>query len=198
MPEKSESPFTRFTPKREIDDTIVHVPLPDDFMVPRRFLAETETLLLDIEVDSSGAARCLGLQVRGRDGEAITAESLRAIPVARLTRQAVAGAARRYTPLEEVGEPVFRLVSTPPEAAAAFYERYVKEGRRPRRGSPITDDNLREVARIYREAVKRDDPPTKTVGDTMHTARSTAARWVTAARERGFLGPALRGKGGEA
>jgi hypothetical protein len=81
---------------------------------------------------------------------------------------------------------------------AQFYERYARDARRPHRGSPVTDENLRQVAKLYRAAIKRGDPPTETVAETMHIARSTAARWVTRARERKLLGPALRGRAGEA
>jgi hypothetical protein len=80
---------------------------------------------------------------------------------------------------------------------ATFYERYAKDARRPRRGSPVTDEHLRRVAALYRAALERGDPPTQTVGDEMHAGRSTAARWVAKARERGLLGEALPGKAGE-
>ena len=93
---------------------------------------------------------------------------------------------------------MFRLVSSRPTELAAFYQQYANDPRRPRRGSPITEDNLLEVARVYREAVKHGDPPTQAVADGMNVARSTAARWVAAARTRGLLGPAMRGKGEEA
>jgi hypothetical protein len=190
--------FDRFTPARDDDGTIAFVPLGNDFVVPRRFAAVAGQLALDIEVASDGTARCVGLIVRAADGEALTTEALRGIPLARLAKEAVAEAARSYTPLEPGGEPIFRLTSTPRDAHAAFYESYVNSAREPRRGSPITDENLSEVARVYREATKRGDPPTQAVALAMHVARSTAARWVAAARVRGFLGPAMRGKGGEA
>jgi Family of unknown function (DUF6214) len=190
--------FERFTPAREDDGTIAFVPLGNDFVVPRRFAASAGRIALDIEVTSDGAARCVGLIVRPDEGEALTTDALRRIPLARMAKEAVAEAARSYTPVEPGGEPIFRLISTPRDAHEAFYESYVGTAREPRRGSPITDDNLHEVARVYREATKRGDPPTQAVASAMHVARSTAARWVTAARSRGFLGPAMRGKGGEA
>jgi hypothetical protein len=80
----------------------------------------------------------------------------------------------------------------------AFYERYRRGARRPRRGSPVSDANLRQVADLYRAAFRRGDPPTRTIADEMHIARSTAARWVAKARDRGMLGPAMQGKAGEA
>ncbi len=85
-----------------------------------------------------------------------------------------------------------------PDERAEFYKRHVKDPRRPRRGSPVSDGDLREVAKLYRTAYERDDPPTRTIADTMHVSRPTAARWVGKARERGFLGKAKRGQAGEA
>lgn len=197
----TEQPFARFIPVPEKDDTVTFVRLDDDFAVPRRFVAEGvrngHPMALEIEVSNDGAARCIGLRIFSAGSQRITAETLR-LPIAGLTKQAVAGCARKFTPLEEGGEPVFRLISTGPSEAAAFYERYVTKGRRPRQGSPLTDENLSEVAQVYRAAVKNGDPPTRAVMGAMHVERSTASRWIRAARDRGLLGPAMRGKGGEA
>jgi hypothetical protein len=63
--------------------------------------------------------------------------------------------------------------------------------------SPITDEHLQEVARRYRAAHKRGEPPTHTVAREMGTSRATAARWVGLAREKKHLGPALPGQAGE-
>jgi hypothetical protein len=99
--------------------------------------------------------------------------------------------------IEKRHHPLPRPVALTTAERAEFYEQFATGSRRPRQGSPLTDDNLRQVAELYRVAVERGDPPTQTVADAMHVARSTAARWVGAARKRGFLGPAVRGRGGE-
>ena len=83
-----------------------------------------------------------------------------------------------------------------PEESADFYGRYTGNARRPRRGSPLTR-RTRDVGRVDLCAAPAGDPPTEKVAEEMHVARSTAARWVAAARKRGFLGPALRGRAGE-
>lgn len=75
-------------------------------------------------------------------------------------------------------------------------------GRRPQRGARITDDQLREVAMVYRAALAESEgrkAPTEAVRDMFTISRSTAGRWVEEARRRGFLGPAPgRRRAGEA
>lgn len=196
----TEQPFTRIQSLREADGHIAIVPIDgfDGFAVPRRFIARSELISLEVEVDGRGVGHCRVLEVRAGDGEAISTESLRRVSVPKLVKQAVAGAARIYAPVEDGGPPIFRLTGAPVREHADFYNSYTRDARRPRQGSPVTDDHLRQVAGLYRAALDRRDPPTQTVGDTMHVGRSTAARWVSMARERGILGPALPGQAGEA
>ena len=190
-----DSPFKRFISGREPDGTVSYAPLRDGYEVPQRFTAESDTLTLYIEVDSDGTRHCRGVAVRAPGGGDVTSETLR-IPLARLVKQAVAGASRYRAPIEPGGEPVFHLFLRGPRDAE-FYDEYTRDARRPRRGSPLNDDDLGEVAARYRAALKRGDPPTQTVADEMHAARSTAARWVAKARERGLLGASLPGQAGE-
>lgn len=171
--------------------------LRDGFGAPQRFVAEADSLAVEVELDAEGIPHCHGLNLRNAAGEGITTQTLRRVALVRLMREAVAQAARLYTPVEKNGKPVFRIVSTPPSEAVDFYERYTKEARRPRQGSPVTDERLEAVADFYRKAMEEGKPPTREIADSMHVARSTAARWVSKARERGFLGPARRGRAGE-
>ncbi len=62
----------------------------------------------------------------------------------------------------------------------------------------MSDDHLREVANVYRNAMKagRRDP-VNAVREAMHASRPTAGRWVAQAREKGFLGRALEKQPGE-
>jgi hypothetical protein len=191
----SEQPFTRIEPAREPDGTISYVPLRGGYAVPRRFTAESATIALEIEVDSDGTRHCRAAAVRATGDEDVTSETLR-IPLARLMKQAVAGASRYYASMEPGGEPVFHVFLRGPRDAE-FYDEYTRDARRPRRGSPLNDEHLRQVTELYRAALERGDPPTQTVADEMHAARSTAARWVAKARERGLLGASVRGKAGE-
>jgi hypothetical protein len=193
----TDQPFTRIIPRREPDGTISHVPLRDGYAVPHRFAADSDAISLDISVDTNGTAHCLGVIVRATEvGGDVTGDTLRRIPIARLVKLAVASAARYYAPIEPGSEPVFHVFRPGPRDAE-FYAQYTEDARRPRRGSPLTDDHLQQVAGLYRAALERGDPPTQTIADELHAARSTAARWVSLARERGILGASLPGQAGE-
>jgi hypothetical protein len=50
-----------------------------------------------------------------------------------------------------------------------------------------TTETLRAVAQIYRVALLAGDAPTQAVAERLGVPRSTAGRWVTRARDRGFL-----------
>jgi transposase len=49
----------------------------------------------------------------------------------------------------------------------------------------ITDEHLREVARIYSNDTT--GAPTKAVADHFNTSRQNAGKWVKAAREQGLM-----------
>ena len=65
----------------------------------------------------------------------------------------------------------------------------------------LTPAFLREVARVYREAVARKQPPAKAVLEQLGspgTRPETARRWIARARADGYLGKApMEGKRGE-
>lgn len=101
--------------------------------------------------------------VRSANDVEVTGEGLRMIPVAGLLRQAVASV-------------VAPLLSPGP-----FWD--------PRglaQAGP-TDETLRGVARTYRLALLLGDAPVQRVAETFDTPRSTASRWATRARDRGYL-----------
>jgi hypothetical protein len=64
-------------------------------------------------------------------------------------------------------------------------------------GQGPTDEALEYVALAYRFAYALGEAPTKGVMDRLKLTRSTAAKWVMAARERGYLGPTTPGAAGE-
>ena len=151
---------------------------------------------LEIVMEARGEMSCRGLAVTQHNGTPITTDLLRKLPVAQLASEAVAYVAQPYT-LDASGVTITPVFPGSDERAE-LYERFAKNGRRPRRGSPITDDNLRQVSTIYQAAVANGDPPTQSTADALHVSRSTASRWIAGARKRGLLGPAIRGRAGEA
>lgn len=68
---------------------------------------------------------------------------------------------------------------------------------RPRRGARISDSLLQDVARVYRAALRSGENPTAAVASAIPVARSTAGRYVSQARARGYLGEALGPRAGE-
>jgi hypothetical protein len=121
------------------------------------------------------------VQVSWRDSiagaRAVTSDALRDVPVARLVSHAGAALHHVRGHLDSGGLRVGPAWPDDEEGA------YVAE-------HGLTDETLRIVARIYRVAYLVANPPTKSVESTLNVPRSTAGRWIAAARERGFLGPA--------
>jgi hypothetical protein len=158
------------------------------FVVPQRFVAATTRdgvrVELTIEVDDHGVPQCTGLELRRQPGgEPITGEALRNVPVARLMREAITQAAS--------SERVPKVMTDSASVGATARIRA--------RGVSLSDEHLREVAERYRAALDRGiRSPTQTVANELNAPRSTVARWVATARERGLLGPAMRGRAGEA
>lgn len=66
----------------------------------------------------------------------------------------------------------------------------------PRRGRDLGDDHYREVADVYKVAAAAGRAPTAAVADHFTIAKSSAAKKVARARERGFLPPTTRGRVG--
>jgi hypothetical protein len=163
-----------------------------DLALPSRFevevLPHAEDALpyaLDlVVVVEDGAPRCEELRAsRLEGGPPVTAEGLRRVPVASIVRDAAARAALRVerqrrgaklTPIGENDEDFYRAL------------RKTKARGRTR----LTDDELEEVATIYRAAHARGEAPTETVREVLRTSRASASRWIREARDRGFLGPA--------
>lgn len=59
-----------------------------------------------------------------------------------------------------------------------------------------TDETLRGVALLYRFAYASWKPPAKAVMDELGLPRSTAGRWISMARRRGYLGTTRERKAG--
>jgi hypothetical protein len=128
-----------------------------------------------------GQPRCAELRCRPRpDGPPVSSESLRRVALARYLRQSAAMYSIRVS-LDEKGDVIFmQATGTGDEADLAQ-----AAGRQPRR--QMTEDLLRDVARVYSEATSK---PVLAVMRRFELSRPTAGRWVMEARKRGFLPPA--------
>lgn len=114
---------------------------------------------------------------RRPDGPPVTSEVIRSVPVAELTKRA----ARHVFGLEELPSGAWQMtpiLSISESDAARFRE------------AGPTKWTLENVADVYRMALLVGEAPTKAVATTFGIPRSTAGRWVAAAREQRFLGDA--------
>jgi hypothetical protein len=113
-----------------------------------------------------------------QDGEPVTTEGLRQLPLARLVRAAVGSLMRGETgPGQRVSFPA----DVPPVP----------------RGGP-DEAVLQHVAAVYRLAHACHEPETKAVASRFGIPASTASKWVMKAREKKLLGPApASGQSGE-
>lgn len=136
----------------------------------------------------AGRAECVGISVMPRpdlirDGpsEHITTTLMRSIPfgevIDELRRVWIELAERRRF---STGEYVN------PELRGEFLKAFKKAGKvgRPPLYGP---DHFEDVARVYREAFARGDPPTLSVADHWTVSKSAAAKWVARCRELGLL-----------
>jgi hypothetical protein len=106
-----------------------------------------------------GRYRVTQMTISASDGHEITGELLRTIKVADDLRLVTQGAVAH------------RMARWPKDLAA----------------NGPTVETLKQVALIYRLALLLGDAPTQAVSDQLGVPRSTAGRWVTRARDRGFL-----------
>ncbi len=115
------------------------------------------------------------LTAEGRPGgPPVSADLLRAIPLARMAPEAIEGSLGGLVKVRSTG----------------------------RKGSRITPGNLdalpmlERVAVIYRAALFLGQPPTTMVAETLDVTRDAAAKRVQAARSAGLLEPTSKGKKG--
>jgi hypothetical protein len=125
---------------------------------------------------------CRSLTVKQRDGgQAVTTEAIRSVPVTTLVRGVGARCWKVIDSVDALG-----MTASDRRLDEQTAERFRREG--------PTDEALGWVGRSYRMALVLGDPPTRAVENALELPRSTAGRWVAAARRQGFLG-AAEGKG---
>lgn len=140
--------------------------------------------------------------LRGTRGpRAIKATAVRELPIATIIEQERARAATGLEAFadywgerDDEGRGAPELVEYGRRQAAALRG----DSTQPRPGRPIawTDERLREVARLYREAYTRGVSPTKSVAQRLDVTYAVAAKRVSEARKKGFLGETTRGRAG--
>jgi hypothetical protein len=201
------------------------VQIGDGYLLPERFYAivvpdDPDLPLCNLGlVVERGRPVCVDLRCERREGSPpITGEVLRQLPVATYTREATRHVAKRLvpdpegngwrtvsalgpeaTPVEwrDDDVPVYGRDSEPVPPEQRFDTQYDRWAAAPRRRGPIRDDELRDVASVYRAAHADHRPPTQAVSARFGVSRSTAGRWIAEARRRGLLGDARPGMAGE-
>lgn len=158
------------------------VPWRRGLFLPARFGATVESdpfvIELEIEVRDRRAA-CAAVSVRRQDAGPVTTRDLRKLPLTHYLALASGAAAMRGA----VGE---GIVTLEPAVGEMTVERadVQRLGRR-----RVDDDCLRKTAEVYRNANRA---PREAVIEYFRVSASTAARYIAAARARGYLGEAVR------
>ena len=153
----------------------------------------TPDLSLRFEV-RDGVPQCRRATLQSSpDGREVLASDLRGVKLEDLLELWVARALWVYDELREDGC-VVTVVVEPPEDGRREALAQLRAVRRDARRK-VTDEFLREVARVYRE--NADGNPTAAVARFSGRSHRSAAMYVKQAREAGLLGPAIRGKAGE-
>jgi hypothetical protein len=157
-------------------------------MVPKWFtvhLVDMENRGPDIDLTfevRNGRHECRDVRVSSRVGREVTAADLCGVRIDDALEMAMK--VIFYTGDDEDAE-IARGVEAMRAAREARASRRVK----------ITDELLQEVARVYRANVN--DKPTEVVAEHFGRQHRTATQYIKRARERGFLGSAIKGKAGE-
>jgi hypothetical protein len=130
---------------------------------------------------------CHAIRFAAHDsGSPIGARDIRKVPIGECIQLAIASAAIREE--RRPGEIAYQLGGGDADMTAQTRMARPRDKR-------TSDEHLHKVAEIYRHAGEK---PTQAVQDEWSWPISypTAARWVTQARQRGFLSPTTRGRGG--
>lgn len=126
--------------------------------------------------------------VFSNDGQAVTATNLRQLPLGEIlaeSRQLISKeAALQKELLSKAGYTPSSANMTLPVHIPLFVP-FAETG--PRRGQPLSGDDLRLVAEIYKAAYQRSESVQRAVADAFHIAPSTATKRIMAARKAGLL-----------
>lgn len=152
-----------FNPNVGIVDLGDGVKVPAEVTVTARDAGGYDVELIAAYDAAAGRYLTRQVLVRATNGGEVTSEALRSIPVAKILRDGLMGALQA----------VMALSFAPPPGDIG-------------KAGPTTE-TLQWVARIYRLALLVGDAPAQAVASALNVPRSTASRWATRARDRGFL-----------
>lgn len=142
-----------------------------------------------------GKPVCVGLEAfRRPGGMPITRRGLNSLPIERLVREIAAQAPWRKA--AGPGYVTYDLIAGADERAAV---RRQFEPRRGRRADPAAhDDLIRRAVTAYRELLPTTSHPKPLIAAELGFSPSYVAALLREARQRGWLGPAIPGRAGEA
>ncbi|MGI8707254.1 MAG: hypothetical protein ACR2LG_03485 [Actinomycetota bacterium] len=154
-------------------------PFGKGFALAKRFHsnvnAPTLPYRIEIEVALEGDRFvCEAMRVERKEGGApVTSEGIRKLPVGDLIRTAALGHVYRV----EKNPKGRGVVIT--ETSVSGFERFADDG--------PTEEALQYVALVYRLAYACNESPTIAIEEAFQLPRSTAERWVSKARDLGYI-----------
>lgn len=129
------------------------------------------TVVMDLDVIDSRLA-CTRCEISRRDnGPVVTSEAIRRVPVGRYLRAAMAS-----------GFVVKEVDPDDPDRLRDFVN-----PRRDFASAGMTDDVLKEVARLYYWCLVHGEPPLGVLERDYGIPRGKASRWIATARRRGYV-----------
>ncbi len=192
----SDEPFKSITPL-PVGGPWTFVEVGSGMAAPSHFVAATDSLKLEIEIDPSteqANLQAIEIEKTFAKEDRLKSADLRRVAADRLVRTAVAAASRPLPEGHTTGLPLLSAIVTgnPAKETEFFLARSRKHRKRERR--TITDEFLREVAAVYADALRDGRPPKQAVSDELNGSYPTAGRWVSEARKRGLLPSTRPGK----
>ncbi len=173
------------------------VQIRPDWVAARRCKVRIEEIELppvvfELQAEDDGTVWCRSVSITVDERPGVTTAKIRSVPFRRLLREAIAAASDR-SHLAPDG-----TLEVMPMRWKEIEEEFLSST--PRQTNPIlTDDLLKRVADTYRANPKA---PARAVHEDLQQilviSRATAGRYIKEARARGFLGPAMPRKAGEA
>lgn len=154
-----------------------------------RYKPEADEPAIEVvfELNGAGVLRCRSVTFEAAEaGREVRHSDLR-LPLEDMAdwfREAV-------TKVSEPSEAGWVKITMPSADERPAIRKRLDQARSGARRRAATDARLREVARVYREAVASGSPPTQAVQTYLRRSHRTASDYVRRARDLGFLGPSL-------